>query len=676
MIAPMHMLAVICNPEKPEISTSELLRMITETRQCLNGKKTEKEASQISDNLLQYSKKTWPTIYKTDKKGKCKQEDAAEFLLRVLTANKKLEKEVETIATHKITCSNKYCSLMKQEFKATEHINIINDVKGGKEINLQTIVDKISYSERIDKCVKCKSRATKTKEIIKAPQKLLIQVERVLENGSKINTDIRCPDRKLFITANGIKLRYKVRGVIIHLGDGTKNGHYVCNYYDEEKLAWVQIDDDNISKFDMREQNIKGTVYILEKEKDQSETITENQPHKPVVNTGTTTHNYAGKKSYAKIVENENQEHKTDKSKQSLSYKSENKPARTIAEILEEASSILQEASGKKTRNLPIDKEVAEVSPTCWYEETTTFQNNMYIDDNTKEKDKKLEDKMKSQTISISDDELEPREDLNQDGEEVHDENDTQEGEEVHDDDDTEDDKQHIEEMKSPAISTPEDLRLNDDLREEVAEVSPNCWCGETIIFHNSLYSDDDTEDTENTQSEANFTEKGESDILEKETPFPQNGYQVTRSNTAEGDYATKDEDVVEKKRDSRRCWYFLNASCHFGNRCKYSHIPTVREQQLNKDNIQHSYQQKDEKKHTEESTSTTGTIVEERSRNHSKRYYVDRDDPGNRKLCWWHNSKKCIYGVNCWYIDEEYTDHQHDYNPQRQPFLVEAQQA
>lgn len=197
--------------------------------------------------------------------------------------------------------------------------------------------------------------------------------------------------------------------------------------------------------------------------------------------------------------------------------------------------------------------------------------------------------------------------------------------------------------------------------------MSSNCWCGKTIIFHNNLYRDDNTNGSENTQSETNFTEKGDRDILEKETTLPQNGFQVTRSNTPDGDHATimKDEDVVENKEDSRRCWYFLNASCYFGNRCKYAHIPIVREQHVEEDNIHHSYQNK----HTEERTSTTGTIVQERSRNHSKRNR-------NRKLGWWHNSNKCTYGINCWYIDEKYTDHQNNYYPRRKPFLVEAQQA
>ena len=108
-------------------------------------------------------------------------------------------------------------------------------------------------------------------------------------NTAKIHTTINCPERKLNIWANGREVSYEVVGVIIHEGEETRNGHYVYNHYMDAEQKWVQIDDDKISLFDMREQNKYGTIFILEQEKERTEPPNQNPHYKPVaeaVNSG------------------------------------------------------------------------------------------------------------------------------------------------------------------------------------------------------------------------------------------------------------------------------------------------------------------------------------------------------------------------------------------------------
>ena len=261
MIAAMHLISASDIPAKLLKQSSELSNLIIQTRKCLDGEKTASEASRVSRDLLQYSMDNWPNFYKTDTND-IKQEDTAEFLLRLLTTDKILQKEVETTSTHTIKCSNSECSLREQNFVIKEQIIIINDLKECNEVSLQQIVDQTTYNGKMHKCAKCQSEGRETKKIIQAPDKLLIQVNRATLNGAKIETAIKCSNREVYIWENGSKLRYEVEGVIIHKGTETQNGHYVYNHYIEGEDKWIQVND-KISLYDMREENRNGAVFVL-----------------------------------------------------------------------------------------------------------------------------------------------------------------------------------------------------------------------------------------------------------------------------------------------------------------------------------------------------------------------------------------------------------------------------
>ena len=142
------------------------------------------EAYQVAENLWKYCKKRWPRY---NESGTLKQGDAAEFLLKLLTAEKDTESQVETLTAQVITCSNDQCTLRRQEHLVQEHINLIN-LTTNKEVSLQQIADKIAYRNRSINCVKCNKKGTDTKVILKAPEYLIFQVTRKSQQMNEIRS--------------------------------------------------------------------------------------------------------------------------------------------------------------------------------------------------------------------------------------------------------------------------------------------------------------------------------------------------------------------------------------------------------------------------------------------------------------------------------------------------------
>ena len=149
---------------------------------------------------------------------------------------------------------------------------------------------------------------------------------------------------------------------------------------------------------------------------------------------------------------------------------------------------------------------------------------------------------------------------------------------------------------------------------------------------------------------------------------------------------------TLYQQKDNHRkiCWYYNNNNCIYGDRCRNLHqnrqeFPTVtyypkkkmstnrwsdRGEDYEMSHAKHKEPKNPPQEVTEFYPNPSKPVNTEGVKS-SKRYYLDRDDPGTKKLCWWHNSEKCIYGVNCWYVNKE-----EDQYSSRQPFLVEAQQA
>ena len=262
----MHLLAASSIPDILDMNNSEFQKCIIQTRRCLEGQLTEEEANDVSGKILKIIMEKWPEVYYKTSSGKLRQGDAAEFLYNVISSEKDLGNEVDTTILHKITCTNQQCSLKSQEYVNKEHINIASNIENKLQMSLQNIVDDM-YKEKTSKCVKCNSRTREIKEIIDAPSRIILQVNRIAQDESKIETSIRCPTGDIYITTKGIKLRYEVEGAIIHKCAATENGHYVYNHFLKSEQKWIQIDDEQISKFDGRYRNRQATIFIL-KQKD------------------------------------------------------------------------------------------------------------------------------------------------------------------------------------------------------------------------------------------------------------------------------------------------------------------------------------------------------------------------------------------------------------------------
>ena len=263
MLAPMHMLAKTL----PYIETeneNEINTLIIDTRKCLQGFKDKEEAENIARRLMQYSKMKWPQ-YETRAETSCNQEDAAEFLLGLIQEDNKLMQNVETNLAVTTTCSNKICQhTLKHD--QIEYIIRTNNLKTNGTIELQDILDEYLCKEDFSECRRCGKMKKGTKEITKAPEKLIIQTERVNLRLIKSNCEINCSTGQVEIHVNGELVKYGIEGVIIHRGAEAKSGHYVYNHYSGRNQQWMEIDDNKITYNNrVKQHNKEGYVFIFKK---------------------------------------------------------------------------------------------------------------------------------------------------------------------------------------------------------------------------------------------------------------------------------------------------------------------------------------------------------------------------------------------------------------------------
>ena len=97
MLAPIHMLASTI-PENIIEHKEDLNEIIYEARKCIDGERQNREAAEIAHKLWDYSKTKWPEYEKDEKEEekvngkskdgneakKCKQNDACEYLFRII----------------------------------------------------------------------------------------------------------------------------------------------------------------------------------------------------------------------------------------------------------------------------------------------------------------------------------------------------------------------------------------------------------------------------------------------------------------------------------------------------------------------------------------------------------------------------------------------------------------
>ena len=236
--------------------------IIQETKECLEGRRDSVEAETTSLNLWEYCKSRWPEYIRDSQTSN--QEDAAEFLLRILMESENIKNQVGSTMQVRKICINPHCPSASFKDTQKEYIHT-SQIPNKSTLNLQEIIDKYLMCDEPIVCLFCNEKGKETKKMEKAPKLLLIQVPRLKSENTRINTKIRCPTGTVAIRDSKDQIViYNVVGVITHAG-GVKSGHYIYNHYVQEERKWLTIDDHRIKFGDVKESNEQGTVFILRK---------------------------------------------------------------------------------------------------------------------------------------------------------------------------------------------------------------------------------------------------------------------------------------------------------------------------------------------------------------------------------------------------------------------------
>ena len=264
MIAPIHALATNINIETLEKEKGEnnIAEHILEVKECLNGKKNDIEAEEIMENIWDFSSERWSY---TQRNGIAKQQDATEYMDRILLNSESLRYETEVSFTLKAECTNRECELVSTTQRKKSNTNATSTTKGIDKIELQDLINE-HLLRGTEVCSACHQDSNITKEIEKAPNTLVIDIPRHTDEGEKIETEVVHSRDRIFIYEKEVKVEYQVVGVIIHRGNQGQNGHYIYNQYDYANRIWKQIDDNMIHiGNEYASENKQGTIFILRK---------------------------------------------------------------------------------------------------------------------------------------------------------------------------------------------------------------------------------------------------------------------------------------------------------------------------------------------------------------------------------------------------------------------------
>ena len=178
----------------------------------MEGTVTETDSQEASEKLWEYTKKKWP-MYTTEE-GRSKQEDAAEILLKLIAEEGKIEAEVKTTIGIFNTCNNEECVMITHSEKSEELINVMTIPDTHNETtSLQEIINQHTAKHQETQCHMCGMSGTIKKEIIKAPNRMIIQVNRVTTEG-KNNADILCKAGTVIVKEKEKRIKYQVDGVL------------------------------------------------------------------------------------------------------------------------------------------------------------------------------------------------------------------------------------------------------------------------------------------------------------------------------------------------------------------------------------------------------------------------------------------------------------------------------
>ena len=260
----MHALAHANISDQYTDDNDTIMKFISETKECMQGEKNEEDAEELVDNIWSYIKEKWPECQRNENRSN--QEDAGEYLNRLINESPYLKDKFTTNIANTITCENPDCDIMSNQYRQKRNINLATIKDFAKEMQLQELVDNIVKEGENTKCDSCDQVATIKNEITNAPDLLALLVPRVYENGEKIETDIRCPTRTVNIRNESTTTTYEVQCVIRHRGMQSQNGHYITNVYNNHKRQWMQMDDNKIIENNaVKEENKQGLIFIMRK---------------------------------------------------------------------------------------------------------------------------------------------------------------------------------------------------------------------------------------------------------------------------------------------------------------------------------------------------------------------------------------------------------------------------
>ena len=255
IISTMHALAKSLPSQQQQNDC--LMKLLRETRNCLEGHKSEQEAQSIMQDIWEYTTTMWPEHYKD--KERIRQQDAAEYLRRVIEQGQ-INEETELYINISSKCYNNQCQVISKEERITT--NILEYIGDKEELTLQEIID--AYITEIEqKCAKCKHPTSSKNVIKKAPKTLIVEIARGKEDQSKSNTKIKNPEEIIQLEENGRKINYKTCSIIKHKGEEIESGHCIVNSYNENMDDWEVIDDHEISMLRNKEENEMGVIYVL-----------------------------------------------------------------------------------------------------------------------------------------------------------------------------------------------------------------------------------------------------------------------------------------------------------------------------------------------------------------------------------------------------------------------------
>ena len=162
MIAPIHALATTIQGEKLK-DENPISNTILSTLECIEGKKNSEDAENIIKEMWSYGEGKW-LEYKLNENNVCKQEDAAEFLARIINESETLRKETETIFKYTNTCNNPNCDYLETQHKESQWINIAEGADERQQINFKEMIEECVLKTQTSQCQGCKQPTTKKRK--------------------------------------------------------------------------------------------------------------------------------------------------------------------------------------------------------------------------------------------------------------------------------------------------------------------------------------------------------------------------------------------------------------------------------------------------------------------------------------------------------------------------------